>query len=117
MRRFRGHPNIAGIMSYVEQWHPRLLEAVLKVGLTYAPIAVVMDITIPDVSRYAIAQTDQAELTDLEWVCHALSRFEAGWQIQEGILLSPEPSYLSDKTVLETIAAGRKTPASSLVGL
>lgn len=107
MRTFKGYPHIAGVVSHIEQWHPDLLQAVLGVGFTYAPIAIVIDIAIPDVSRYAIAQrANNPNPVDLAWVCQALNRFEAGWTIENEVLSSPDQSQLSDRTVLETVAAG-----------
>lgn len=75
------------------------LGAIFSLGFVYSPVVVLIDIRDRDNISYAVSQ--MGDRVDLKWVCNALSRFEEGWELIEGILFSPVSSELPKEAVME----------------
>lgn len=85
-----------------------VIEALCNLGFCYGSIVLCLDISGSGVA-YLIAQSSAARYAaDLEWVCNALNRFEAGWWIDAaGRLYSPSASSLSTGQIREALLASK----------
>lgn len=76
----------------------------------YAPIALISLTPYDHATRsYLIAQC--GDRFDVDWAIAALCRFEPRWEMADGLLISPSPSTLKDKVILEVLAEAANRPS------
>ena len=83
---------------------PRALyHRLFSLGFLYKPVVLIVDIQDRHQPSYAIAQTNNS--IDMNWVLSALSHFELGWFIEDGVLFSPVPSQVSTRMIAQMLSA------------
>jgi hypothetical protein len=80
-----------------------VFQELLSLGFAYANVLLIVDLTHceADKKRYAIAQ--KLPTIDMNWLFNALTRFELGWRLEQGILVSPDVSMLRSAQVRELL--------------
>lgn len=92
---------VVGIMTYLNDWSPAIMAGVLELGRAYAPVVLVLDTSVYDVNRYAVA----GDAINLSWLHNCLSQIETGWHLDGNVLASPDQSKVEDRQMMDLVIA------------
>jgi hypothetical protein len=98
----RGVTNLIVQADLPRQYYKPLFE----LGLIYGPIVLLANIQDRDNPAYAITQ--QGDQVDLQWLLSAISHFEEGWYLENGVLFSPVPSHVSHAGLRDSLLNARR---------
>ena len=98
----RGITNLIVQADLPRQYYKTLFE----LGLIYGPIVFIQNIQDRYNPSYAVVQ--QGDQVDLQWLLSAISHFEEGWYLEDGVLFSPVPSHTPPMTLWDSLLNARK---------